>query len=102
MPSGRCTVDQVAQHLRVDRRTIHRWLIAEGETFSSVLRQIRLEFVQRRLAETDVAMAEMAQLLGFSSSSAFAHWFRAEFGSSAGAWRRARGPTRRTRRGTAT
>lgn len=102
MPSGRCTVDQVAQHLRVDRRTIHRWLIAEGETFSSVLRQIRLEFVQRRLADSDIAMAEMAQLLGFSSSSAFAHWFRAEFGSSAGAWRRSRGPTRRTRRGAAT
>lgn len=98
MPMGRCTVEQVAQHLRVDRRTVHRWLMAEGETFSSVLRQIRREFVQRRLLDTDIAMAEIAQLLGFSSASAFAHWFRTEFGDSAGAWRRARGPTRRVRR----
>ncbi len=98
MPMGRCTVDQVAQNLRVDRRTVHRWLIAEGETFSSVLLQIRREFVQRRLLDTDIAMAEIAQLLGFSSASAFAHWFRTEFGSSAGAWRRSHGPTRRVRR----
>ncbi|HSW18471.1 MAG TPA: AraC family transcriptional regulator [Ramlibacter sp.] len=95
MPSGRCTVDQVAQHLEVDRRTVHRWLEAEEETFSSILRQVRREFVQRRLAESDSPIAEVGKFLGFSSSSAFAHWFRTEFDSTAAAWRRAQGPARR-------
>ncbi len=90
MPAGRCTVDQVAQHLKVSRRTVHRWLLVEGETFSRILCQARREFAQQRLVDRDVPVEEMAQLLGFSSGSAFAHWFHAEFGCSAGAWRRAR------------
>jgi len=87
MPAGRCRVDQVAQHLEVDRRTVHRWLMAEGVTFSSVLRQTRREFVQRRLADSDMPVADMGRLLGFASASAFSHWFRDEFGCSAGEWR---------------
>jgi AraC-like DNA-binding protein len=91
LPGGRCTADQVAQHLGVDRRTMHRRLSAEGETFSSVLCAVRREFAQRQLADGDRSVADVAQLLGFSGSSAFAHWFRAEFGCNVGAWRRGRG-----------
>ena len=90
LPGGRCTADQVAQHLGVDRRTVHRRLLRENESFSSVLRWVRREFVQRQLADADRTMAEVAELLGFSGSSAFAHWFRTEFGCTVGAWRRAR------------
>ena len=32
--TGTCTIDRVAQHLGVDRRTIHRHLANEGKTFS--------------------------------------------------------------------
>ncbi len=89
MPAGRCTVDQVAQHLRVSRRTVHRWLLAECETFSSILSQVRRDCAQRRLVDADLSVEEMGKLLGFSSGSAFSHWFSTEFGCSAGAWRRA-------------
>ncbi len=88
LPGGRCTIEQVAQHLGVDRRTVHRRLQADGETFTGLLRAVRREFAVRQLADSDRATAEVAALLGFSGASAFAHWFRAEFGCSAGQWRR--------------
>jgi AraC-like DNA-binding protein len=88
LPGGRCTVDEVAQHLGVDRRTVHRRLLVDGETFTTLLRSVRREFVVRQLTDTDRATVEIAALLGFSGASAFAHWFRAEFGCSAGQWRR--------------
>jgi AraC-like DNA-binding protein len=89
LPGGRCTADQVALHLGVDRRTVHRWLSHEGECFSSVLRGVRREFVQRQIAHPDRPLTEVAELLGFSGPSAFAHWFRAEFTCTVSAWRRA-------------
>jgi AraC-like DNA-binding protein len=88
LPGGRCTAEQVAQHLGVDRRTMHRRLSAEGETFSSVLRSVRRELAQRQLADADRTGAEVAGLLGFSGSSAFAHWFGGEFGCTVSTWRR--------------
>ncbi len=88
LPGGRCTADQVAQHLGVNRRTVNRWLHSEGESFSSVLRWVRRKFVQRQLADADRTLTEIAELLGFSGPSAFAHWFRAEFGCTIRAWQR--------------
>ncbi len=91
LPGGRCTVDVVAQQLGVDRRTVHRRLQARGQTFTTMLSEIRREFVVRQLGDTDRSVSEIAGLLGFSGSSAFAHWFRDEFGCSARQWRRQRG-----------
>ena len=38
LPSGLCSADQVARRLGMDRRTIHRHLAKEGETFTSLMR----------------------------------------------------------------
>ena len=90
LPGGRCTVDVVAQHLGVDRRTVHRRLEACGTTYTALLRAMRREFAARQLADGDRPTTEIAGLLGFSGPSAFAHWFRDEFGCSASQWRRQR------------
>ena len=88
LPGGRCTAQQVAAHLGVDRRTLHRHLSLEGVTFSRLLDQVRQELVQRQLEASDLPLNEVAGLLGFSAPSAFAYWFRLRFGCSASAWRR--------------
>lgn len=88
LPGGRCTVEVVAQHLGVDRRTVHRRLRAHGTTFSALLDGVRREFAARQLADSDRPTTEIAGLLGFSGSAAFAHWFRAAHGCSATQWRR--------------
>lgn len=88
LPGGTCTAAEVARHLRVDRRTLHRRLDAEGCTFSGLLAQVRTELVQRHLRESDMPLGEVAELLGFSAASSFGHWFRSAFGCSATQWRR--------------
>ncbi len=87
LPGGRCTSQQVAHHLRMDRRTLHRHLAADGLSFTGLLQQVRLDVAQRHLRESDLPLADVAALLGFASASAFSHWFRASFGCSALQWR---------------
>ena len=88
LPGGRCTAQQVARHLRVDRRTLHRHLSAEGLTFTALLNQVRSELVMRHLRDSDLPLTEVAGLLGFSAPSSFSHWFRATFGCSVTDWRK--------------
>ena len=87
LPGGRCTSQQVAQHLGVDRRTIHRHLTKEGESFATLLQSVRSELVLRQVRDSDLPLAEVAQLLGFAAPAAFSHWFRGTFGCSVTAWR---------------
>ena len=87
LPGGRCTAEQVAQHLRIDRRTLHRHLAAEGETFTTLMCRIRRDFATRLIRDGDHPLAELADLLGFSGASVFAFWFRRQFGCTVSQWR---------------
>ncbi|CAB3793190.1 HTH-type transcriptional regulator VirS [Paraburkholderia caffeinitolerans] len=89
LPNGRCTADQVARHLGVDRRTLQRRLSAEETSFSALLQVIRCELASRQIRDSDRSLSELADLLGFSSSSAFAFWFRKHFGMTVSNWREA-------------
>jgi len=89
LASGRCTADEVARHLGVDRRTVHRRLAAEGESFSSVVEAVRAQMVTRHLQAGERTITDLARLLGFDDPSAFSRWFRARHGCSPSAWRRA-------------
>ena len=79
--TGTCTIDRVAQHLGVDRRTIHRHLLREGETFSEILDAVRRELAARYLADGRRSLAEVSSLLGFSAPSGFTRWHRKQFGA---------------------
>ena len=80
--NGRCTADKVAQHLGVSRQTLHRQLSLEGEQFKSVLDSVRREVALKLRDDSDHSLEDAALMLGFSSASAFAHWFQASFGTS--------------------
>ncbi|CAN7761680.1 AraC family transcriptional regulator [Variovorax sp. LjRoot290] len=88
LPGGACTAQEVARLLRVDRRTLHRRLDAEGLTFSNLLDLVRSDLVRRHLRDSDLPLGEVAELLGFSGPSSFSHWFRSNFGCSASQWSR--------------
>lgn len=91
LPVGRCSVEEVARHLRMDRRTLHRRLSAQGLSFTALLHEVRQEMAMRHLRESDQPLGEVASLLGFATPSSFSHWFRASFGASVSNWRRAGG-----------
>ncbi|WP_432260621.1 AraC family transcriptional regulator [Cupriavidus sp. TMH.W2] len=82
LPSGRCSIEQVAEHLGVVCRTVQRRLAEEGQSFSSIVNDIRTELAVRHVIESDRPLTEVATLLGFSAPSGFSRWYHAQFGCS--------------------
>ncbi|MEQ1753364.1 MAG: AraC family transcriptional regulator ligand-binding domain-containing protein [Micropepsaceae bacterium] len=83
LPTGQCTIDKVAKHLGMDRRTIHRHLCRQETTFSDIVDELRDELAVSYIDRSDRPLSSVATLLGFSGQSAFAHWHQARFGESA-------------------
>lgn len=92
LPSGLCSVERVARHLGLNRRTVHRQLAQHGQTFSSILDTVRTELAVRHLKDQDRPLNEISAQLGFSAQSAFSRWFLLRFGCSATAWRQGARP----------
>ena len=88
LPEGDCGVDRVAQHLGMDRRTVHRRLATEGQSFTQLLDGARREVALRQLSHGDRPLGEVASLLGFSSPSTFSRWFRQAAGMQPSEYRR--------------
>ena len=89
LPAGRCSLEVVAKHLGVTRRTVHRQLEREGESFSGIVEGARRELAARYVDDGGRPLSEVSALLGFSAPSAFSRWYRQAFGASA-AQRRSR------------
>jgi AraC-like DNA-binding protein len=88
LPTGRCSLEVVAQHLGLDRRTLHRHLQREGESFSAIVEEVRGELAVRLLAQPERLLKDLAEQLGFSELSAFSRWFVRRYGCTATHWRR--------------
>jgi AraC-like DNA-binding protein len=86
LSTGRCAAEQAAGSLGMDRRTLHRHLGRFGETFSSIVEEVRSDLALRYLEDRRRSLNEVALLLGFSAPSAFSRWFRGKFGCTPGAW----------------
>jgi AraC-like DNA-binding protein len=87
LPAGHCWIEHIAEHMGVDRRTIHRHLRNEGTTFSSIVEDVRTEMVGRYLEDPNRPLYLIAEMLGFSALSAFSRWFQDRYGCSASQWR---------------
>ena len=77
--TGQCTIDLAAQHLGVNRRTIHRHLLQEGQSFSAIVDAVRRELASRYMKDPRRSLAEISALLGFSAPSGFSRWYRRQF-----------------------
>src|SRR5205085_11763622 len=67
LPTGRCSLDRVAQHLGCDGRTVQRWLAERGHSFSEILDAQRAEMVVRLIEDQNRTLPAVAELLGFSA-----------------------------------
>ena len=79
LPTGRCTIEAAALHLGVTRRTIHRRLADERESFSGIVDAVRRELAVRYVADKQRTLAQVSALLGFSAPSGFTRWYRRHF-----------------------
>lgn len=82
LPSGRCSIEQVANHLGVVCRTVQRRLSEQGLSFSEVVNTQRLELATRYVKQSDRPLTDVAALLGFAASSGFSRWYQGQFGCS--------------------
>ena len=82
LPSGRCTIEQVAKHLGLVCRTVQRRLAEEGTSFSDLINQLRVDLAERHVAGSDRPLTDVAALLGFAAPSGFSRWYQAQFGCS--------------------
>lgn len=76
LPTGQCSAPAVADLFGIDRRTLHRWLAEESESFSQLLDQTRTALCAQYRREGSHSLTEIAGLLGFSSLSAYSRWRR--------------------------
>ena len=88
LSSGRCTVERLAHQIGCDRRTLHRRLALEQVTFDAILHSVRRELAVRLLQNRRANFASAADMLGFSSTSAFSRWFVGAFGKRPSEWQR--------------
>lgn len=65
------TTGLIADRLAMSERSLQRRLAERGHTFQTIHDQIRREFSDRLLAETDLSLSDIAAKLGFSSPSTY-------------------------------
>ncbi|MEM9530299.1 MAG: AraC family transcriptional regulator ligand-binding domain-containing protein [Pseudomonadota bacterium] len=82
LKSGRCSIDQVASLIGVHRRTLHRRLAAEGTTYRELVDGVRRRLARRLLVDSKLTVAEIAELLGYSETSALTRACQRWFGCS--------------------
>jgi AraC-like DNA-binding protein len=77
MSGNRPTIGKVARSLGMSARTMQRRLGELGTTYQDVLDEVRRRSARRLLADTDLAIGEVAFLLGFEEVNSFARAFHA-------------------------
>ncbi len=83
LPSGRCSIERVSEHLGVLPRTVQRRLAEHEQNFSSLVNDIRKELAARYVFESNRSLTDIAEILGFTAPSSFSRWYQAQFGCSA-------------------
>ena len=85
---GDASLESVARQLSLSERTLQRRLRALGTSHQELLDQMRRDLAMRYLREPEMAVCEVAYLLGFSESSAFHRAFKRWTGTSPNEFRR--------------
>jgi AraC-like DNA-binding protein len=73
---GKARAGEISRRLGFSQRTFARRLALEGLTFSEVLESLRRELAEQYLRDSALAISQIAWLLGYQETSAFAHAFR--------------------------
>jgi len=79
MPAGRASIASVADSLGMTVRTLQRRLDDDDTQFSDLLDRVRVREVTRHLSQRRLRLTDIADLLGYSSLSAFSNWYRGRF-----------------------
>lgn len=82
--------DGLARHFRMSPSTLRRQFKDRGESYRSLTSELRAVRAKHLLIETDMPVAEVADLLGYAEPSAFFRAFQVWAGTSPGQFRASR------------
>jgi AraC-like DNA-binding protein len=85
--SGRASADKVASLLSMHSRTMHRHLAESGTNFRALVDECRYEVARQMLEDTDQDVGQIAYMLDYADTSAFARAFRRWSGTTPSGWR---------------
>ena len=71
---------EIARRLGMSKRTLARRVSSEGLTFAGILADLRVDLAKRHLTDEDLAISQIAWLLGYQEVSAFTHAFKRQTG----------------------
>ena len=81
LPSGQCSIERCAKKIGASVRTLQANLSEHDVGFSDILERQRIELAKSYLEQGDVALDEVAALLGYSEQSSFGRAFKRWTGS---------------------
>lgn len=87
LSGGQPTVERVATVLGLSARTLQRRLRDEGRPFTAILEAVRRRMSSRLLASRELAVCEVAFLLGYREPRTFHRAFRRWYGVAPGEYR---------------
>jgi AraC-like DNA-binding protein len=87
LPTGHATIEQVAQSLGLNVRTLQRQLEGDGKVFSEMVNGVRRDLVVHYLDNQSYSLGRVSELLGYSAYGSFVRWFAAQFGMTPTQWR---------------
>ncbi|WP_121067653.1 AraC family transcriptional regulator [Chachezhania antarctica] len=88
LASGEATQEEVGRALGMSARTLARRLAAEGTTFFGTVEELRHTLAVNYLKNSDIVLAEIAYLLGYSGMSSFNDAFKRWTGQTPGQFRK--------------
>jgi AraC-like DNA-binding protein len=83
-------ISDMARAMSMSPRSLQRRLGEEGTTFTAMVDKVRLTLAASHLVENQIAIGEIAFLLGYSSPAAFHRAFKRAYGCTPAAYRLAR------------
>jgi AraC-like DNA-binding protein len=87
MATRECRVSGIAKQLGMHERTLNRRLREEGSTFRQELREIRFSIAKHLLADTNMPLSKIAEVLDYSDETAFSRAFKRWSASTPTEWR---------------
>lgn len=85
--AGQASADYIAAFFSIHSRTLHRRLVAQGTSFHELVDESRFSIARQALENSEIAVAEIADMLGYSDTRAFTRAFKRWSGLTPSAWR---------------
>lgn len=88
LTTGDCSIERVAGHLAVGKRTLQRQLKTHDTSYKDLLEEVRFDIAKRYLRESSGSLTALADMLCYSDLSTFSTAFRQHHGVSPRNWRK--------------